>query len=70
MIFWSYMLITASLVFGCYNFYLSDTGAISYANVWINAIVTIILFVSAVIILYREADIKEEREEDGTGKEF
>ena len=54
----------ASVLLGFYGFYMSDKGLIPQYAVWVNSIVVILLFVSAIMIQKREADI-----EDGGAKD-
>ena len=54
----------ASVLLGFYGFYVSDKGLIPQYAVWVNSIVVILLFVSAIMIQKREAEI-----EDGGAKD-
>ena len=60
----SWILVFASVLLGCYGFYVSDKGLIPQYAVWVNSIVVILLFVSAVMIQKREAEIEDGDEED------
>ena len=55
----SWILMFASLLLGFYGFYMSDKGLIPQYAVWVNSIVVILLFVSAVMIQKRAAEIEE-----------
>ena len=55
----SWILMFASVLLGFYGFYMSDKGMIPQYAVWVNSIVVILLFVSAIIIQKREADVEE-----------
>ena len=50
---------TVSVLLGFYGFYVSDNGLIPKYAVWVNSIVVILLFVSAIMIQNREAEIEE-----------
>ena len=58
MIILSWILVFASVLLGFYAFYMSDKGLIPQYAVWVNSIVVILLFVSAIMIQKREADIE------------
>ena len=64
MIILSWILVFASVLLGFYGFYMSDKGLIPQYAVWVNSIVVILLFVSAVIIQKRESEIEERGTED------
>lgn len=64
MIVLSWILMFASVLLGCYGFYMSDKGLIPQYAVWVNSIVVILLFVSAIMIQKREAEIEEGCVED------
>ena len=55
----SWILMFASVLLGFYGFYMSDKGLIPQCAVLVNSIVVILLFVSAIMIQKREADIEE-----------
>ena len=55
----SWILMFASVLLGFYGFYVSDNGLIPKYAVWVNSIVVILLFVSAIMIQNREAEIEE-----------
>ena len=67
MMIFSWILVFASVLLGFYGFYVSDKGLIPQYAVWINSIVVILLFVSAVMIQNREAEIEEGCADDGDG---
>ena len=67
MIILSWILVFASVLLGFYGFYVSDKGLIPQYAVWVNSIVVILLFVSAVMIQNREAEIEEWGADDGDG---
>ena len=67
MIVLSWILVFASVLLGFYGFYVSDKGLIPQYAVWVNSIVVILLFVSAVMIQNREAEIEEGCADDGDG---
>ena len=54
----------ASVLLGFYGFYVSDKGLIPQYAVWVNSIVVILLFVSAIMIQKRESEIEERGAED------
>ena len=60
----SWILMFASVLLGFYGFYMSDKGLIPQCAVLVNSIVVILLFVSAIMIQKREADIEEGGAED------
>ena len=60
----SWILMFASVLLGCYGFYMSDKGLIPQYAVWVNSIVVILLFVSAIMIQKREADVEERGAKD------
>ena len=60
----SWILVFASVLLGCYGFYMSDKGLIPQYAVCVNSIVVILLFVSAIMIQKLEADIEEGGEKD------
>ena len=60
----SWILMFASVLLGLYGFYMSDKGLIPQYAVWVNSIVVILLFVSAIMIQKRESDIEERGVED------
>ena len=64
MIILSWILMFASVLLGFYGFYMSDKGLIPQYAVWVNSIVVIMLFVSAIMIQKREADVEERGAED------
>ena len=64
MIVLSWILMFASVLLGCYGFYMSDKGLIPQYAVWVNSIVVILLFVSAIMIQKRESEIEERGAED------
>ena len=64
MIVLSWILVFASVLLGCYGFYVSDKGLIPQYAVWVNSIVVILLFVSAIMIQNREEEIEDGDEED------
>ena len=64
MIILSWILVFASVLLVCYGFYVSDKGLIPQYAVLVNSIVVILLFVSAIMIQKREAEI-----EDGGAKD-
>ena len=64
MIILSWILVFASVLLGFYGFYMADKGLIPQYAVWVNSIVVIMLFVSAIMIQKREAEI-----EDGGAKD-
>ena len=64
MIILSWILVFASVLLGCYGFYVSDKGLIPQYAVWVNSIVVILLFVSAIMIQKREADVEERGVDD------
>ena len=64
MIVLSWILVFASVLLGCYGFYVSDKGLIPQYAVWVNSIVVILLFVSAIMIQNREAEIEEGGSDD------
>ena len=64
MIVLSWILVFASVLLGFYGFYMSDKGLIPQYAVWVNSIVVILLFVSAIMIQKREAEIEEGGAED------
>ena len=55
----SWILMFASVLLGFYGFYVSDKGMIPQYAVLVNSIVVILLFVSAIMIQKREADVEE-----------
>lgn len=59
MIIFSWILVFASVLLGGYGFRMSDKGLIPQYAVWVNSIVVILLFVSAIMIQKREAEIEE-----------
>lgn len=63
----SWILTLVSVLLGCYGFYMSDKGLIPRYAVWVNSIVVILLFVSAIMIQKREAEIEEGGAENGDG---
>ena len=67
MIILSWILVFVSVLLGFYGFYVSDKGLIPQYAVWVNSIVVILLFVSAVMIQKRESEIEERGTEDGDG---
>ena len=67
MIVLSWILVFASVLLGLYGFYVSDKGLIPQYAVWVNSIVVILLFVSAIMIQKREAEIEERGADDGDG---
>ena len=60
----SWILVFASVLLGFYGFYVSDKGVIPQYAVCVNSIVVILLFVSAIMIQKREAEIEERGAED------
>lgn len=64
MIILSWILMFASVLLGCYGFYMSDKGLIPQYAVCVNSIVVILLFVSAIMIQKREADVEERGAKD------
>ena len=60
----SWILMFASVLLGLYGFYMSDKGLIPQYAVWVNSIVVILLFVSAIMIQKREADVEERGADD------
>ena len=64
MIVLSWILVFASVLLGFYGFYMSDKGMIPQYAVWVNSIVVILLFVSAIMIQKREAEIEDGGSED------
>ena len=60
----SRILMFASVLLGLYGFYMSDKGLIPQYAVWVNSIVVILLFVSAIMIQKRESEIEERGAED------
>ena len=60
----SWILMFASVLLGFYDFYVSDKGLIPQYAVWVNSIVVIMLFVSAIMIQKREADVEERGAKD------
>ena len=64
MIILSWILVFAAVLLGGYGFYVSDKGLIPQYAVWVNSIVVILLFVSAIMIQNREAEIEEGDSED------
>ena len=67
MIILSWILVFASVLLVCYGFYVSDKGLIPQYAVLVNSIVVILLFVSAIMIQKREAEIEEWGADDGDG---
>lgn len=59
MMIFSWILMFASVLLGSYGFCMSDKGLIPQYAVWVNSIVVILLFVSAIMIQKREAEIEE-----------
>ena len=64
MIVLSWILVFASVLLGFYGFYMSDKGLIPQYAVLVNSIVVILLFVSAIMIQKREAEIEDGGEKD------
>ena len=64
MIVLSWILMFASVLLVFYGFYMSDKGLIPQYAVWVNSIVVILLFVSAIMIQKREAEIEERGADD------
>ena len=64
MIILSWILMFASVLLGFYGFYMSDKGWIPQYAVWVNSIAVILLFVSAIMIQKREAEIEERGAKD------
>ena len=60
----SWILMFASVLLGFYGFYVSDKGMIPQYAVCVNSIVVILLFVSAIMIQKREADVEERGAKD------
>ena len=60
----SWILMFASVLLGFYGFYMSDKGLIPQYAVCVNSIVVILLFVSAIMIQKREADVEERGAKD------
>ena len=57
-------LMFASVLLVFYGFYMSDKGLIPQYAVLVNSIVVIMLFVSAIMIQKREAEIEDGGEKD------
>ena len=64
MIVLSWIFVFASVLLGFYGFYMSDKGLIPQYAVLVNSIVVIMLFVSAIMIQKREAEIEDGGEKD------
>ena len=64
MIILSWILVFAYVLLGFYGVYVSDKGLIPQYAVWVNSIVVILLFVAAIMIQKREAEIEERGEDD------
>ena len=64
MIILSWILVFASVLLVCYGFYVSDKGLIPQYAVLVNSIVVILLFVSAIMIQKREAEIEDGGSDD------
>ena len=64
MIVLSWILMFASVLLGFYGFYMSDKGLIPQYAMWVNSIVVILLFVSAIMIQKRESEIEERGAKD------
>ena len=67
MIILSWILVFASVLLVCYGFYVSDKGLITQYAALVNSIAVILLFVSAIMIQKREAEIEEWGADDGDG---